>query len=239
MRFFFLSVFLFSAILCAQIIDYTPPTDELPAAGDGTPEKAVAVIRSGVDTTDTTRINADSMTYEFLGLNEHIGPNGVALLFSFVNQVYAGNTSIQKARSFGTVLSGDILTGLSFIHLIPALHYWSYSENVTTGFLTKQTYRDAGLSMHAVFMSPRLTKRKFRFYGGGGPSFHLSMLTQSDDAGNSETTPGFKNGFSLLGGAEFPLNGVTTFITNVMYKQIYDWSTPYRNYFFFSVGFAV
>ncbi len=241
MRFISVIILLISSTIFSQIIDSTPIPENVPVTGKGQTESAVEIIRAGMDTnqTDTETGQTDVSQYDFLGLNEHIGPNGVSLFFSFVGQTYAKNTNLPNAHTFGAGLSGDILTGLSFIHLVPMLQYWSYSEKIAFGPFVSQTYRDASLSFNAVFMTQRFTKRKIRLYGGGGPSFHLSISSQYTETGLSETTPGFRTGIGALGGVELPLNGMVSFLITGIYKQTYDWNIPYRRFFMISFGFAV
>jgi hypothetical protein len=227
-------------LLCCGLVPalFAQAEDPSPSLFKPQEETAVQVIRQGMDIEDTA-LPPDSTAYEFLDLNQHIGANGVSLFFMGVGQRYGVNTGLPKTHTFGAGLSGDVLTGVSFIHLVPILAYWSYSEKIHLGPFVRQAYRDASLSFNAVFMSPRLTSRKFRFYAGGGPSLHLTLFTHYDDLNYSETTPGFKNGLGALAGFELPLSGMVTFVVNTAYKQTYDWSTLYRRFFLFSIGFAV
>ena len=237
---FFLLVLVFS--LSAQIIDSSVvPEDTMKAVVDTVKVPTAA---------DSARAEAKSVSYDFMGLNEHIGPNAVAFFGSMIAQTYGVNTTLPQTYTFGFGLSGDVLTGLPFVHLVPQLQYWSYSEKTGQEFFNRQTFRDLGLSFNALFMSRRMTKRNFRVFAGGGPSLHLSILSlyhdrlpmaadSLPDDNYTRTTPSFKNGIGALAGAELPLNGMITFLVTVAYRQTYDWSTLYRRFFIFSVGLAV
>jgi hypothetical protein len=235
-------VTLLAISLSAQIIDSTiVPEDTMQAVIDSAKVPTAA---------DSAKASADSVSYDFMGLNEHIGPNAVAFFGSLITQTYGVNTAQPHTYTFGFGLSGDILTGLPFVHLVPQLQYWSYSENSGQGFFNRQTFRDVGLAFNAAFVSHRMTKRNFRFFAGGGPSLHLSILSlyhdrlplgadSLPDDNYTKTTPSFKNGIGAVGGIELPLNGMFTFLVTVGYRQTYDWSTLYRRFFIFSVGLAV
>jgi len=189
-------------------------------------------------------VSANSSKYELIGLNEHIGFNGLSLFFSFVKQIHAENTTKPKAHTFGAGISGDVLTGLSFIHLIPVFQYWQYSEKldivlISGDSIKRQTYRDISLSFNSVLFSPRFSNRKARLFLGGGPSLHLTILSQYNEYNNAITMPSFKNGIGIIGGLELPLSGIISFLLTGTYKQTYDWNNLYRKYFTISMGLAV
>ena len=196
------------------------------------------------DEEDSVEINADSLSalrtaYDLTGLSQHIGSNGLTLFFSFVKQFDGRNTTLPTVHSFGAGFSGDVLTGLSFVHLIPTFHYWSYSENVQTVFVEGQTYRDVAVAFHSVLVTPRLSARKARAFLGAGPSLHLMLITQDLGAGLTNTASNFNNGFSILAGAELPLTGAFSFVSTAVYKQTYDWSKLDRRYLMVSIGLAM
>jgi len=196
------------------------------------------------DGEDSVEVNADSLSalrtaYDLTGLSQHIGSNGLTLFFSFVKQFDGLNTTLPDVHSFGAGFSGDVLTGLSFVHLIPTFHYWSYSEQVQTGYVEGQTYRDVAVAFHSVLVTPRLSARKARAFLGAGPSLHLMLITQDLGAGLTNTASNFNNGFSILAGAELPLTGAFSFVSTAVYKQTYDWSKLDRRYLMVSIGLAM
>jgi hypothetical protein len=182
---------------------------------------------------------ADKGGYNLIGLNEHFGFNGFSLFLSFVKQTYGKDTFQPNTHTFGLGVSGDVLTGVSFIHLIPYLQYFSYSESFTQGFIARQTTRDAGLAFTSVLVSPRLTYRKARAFFGGGPSLHLNLLSQFDEDNYSKTTPSFKNGIGLIAGGELPLTSNVSFMLLITYRHTYDWNVLYRRMFSVSAGLAI
>ncbi|MFH0922188.1 MAG: hypothetical protein V1913_17730 [Fibrobacterota bacterium] len=209
--------------------------------GDGLPPLDTDDAAPAAFLTDTTEADsaADSLAYELIGLNEHIGVNGLSFSVSFVAQTYGRGTVTPSTRTFGAGVSGDILTGLSFIHLVPVLHYWGYGEKVSLGPVVRRAYRDASLSFNAVFMTPRFTARKLRLYGGGGPSIHITISSEYDEKDNAWSVPAFKNGLGGLVGLELPLNGMVSFLATGSYKQIYDWSELSRRIFVLSLGISI
>jgi hypothetical protein len=196
------------------------------------------------DDEDTLEINADSLAsvrtaYDLTGLSQHIGANGLTIFGSFIKQFDGRNTTLPGVHSFGAGFSGDVLTGLSFIHLIPTFHYWSYSEEWYIGYQMGKTYRDVGMAFHTALITPRLTARKARLFLGAGPSMHLAIISQSYEGEQISSSPYFKNGFSLLTGLELPLTGTFSFIATAAYKQTYDWSRLDRQYLMISLGVAM
>lgn len=185
--------------------------------------------------TAAARVTAD----DFMRLNEHIGPNGMSLFLSFVGQTWSRSSALPGAHAIGGGLSGDILTGVAFLHLLPSFQYWSYTEDQAIGPVTHSTWRDAGLSFNAVFMTRRLTARRFRLFAGGGPSLHLTILSRYDDFDNVETIPDFKNGIGAIGGFELPLTPLFSFIATGTYKRCFEWDKLYRTFFSISAGLAI
>jgi len=199
----------------------------------------------GEDEENEGEINEDSLkalatAYDLIGLNQHIGVNGISLFVAVVQQFQGRFTSEPKARSFGAGLTGDILTGLSFVHLVPMMTFWTYSEEFTN--LIEQRYSDASLGFNAVLLTPRMGSRRFRFFTGAGPSFHLSIilqrLTDEGQNGKTYTTSSFQNGVGFIGGFELPLTNTFTFTTFLLYRALYDWDVPYRRYLMLSTGIA-
>jgi len=179
------------------------------------------------------------MTYQFIHMNEHIGTNGLTLSGLFIAQQYNRYQDDPKLHTFGFGISGDILTGLPFIHLMPVFQYWSFTDSKSFGLITHSVSRDAGLAFNAVFLTSRLTPRMFRLFAGGGPSLHLTLLSEYDATNQTKITPGFRNGFSLLGGIELPLSNLLSFVVTGTYKQTYDWDLLYRKFLVLSVGLAI
>jgi hypothetical protein len=166
MRFF--ALFGISLLFCvmslrAQIIDSSiVPEDTARAAVDS----------SKIPTAeDSARVSRDSVAKAFIGLNEHIGPNAVAFFGSLIWQTYGVNTRLSQTYTFGAGLSGDVLTGLPFLHLVPQLQYWSYSENSIQGVFNRQTYRDVSLAFNAVIVSQRMTSGNSGCLRAAAPPF--------------------------------------------------------------------
>ena len=188
--------------------------------------------------------------YNLLGLNQHIGFNGFSFSFSFIRQAYGINTGNDNIHTFGAGISGDVLTGLRFIHLIPECRYWRFSENEIKGFLGKSTYQDISLTFNTVLISPRFTHRRVRVYAGVGPSLHFTIMSYyawvyDEDVGDYErlkhwkTNPNFRNGLGIISGLELPLTGTISFIVTGHYKRTYEWDKLNRVYYAFSLGLAI
>jgi hypothetical protein len=215
---------------------------------------AASVAGEEVDSADNQSDSLSSKVgvYNLLGLNQHIGFNGISFFLSFVKQSFAKDTRLPYVHTFGFGFSGDVLTGLSFIHLIPLFQYWSYSEISAGGIIAKQTYRDIGLAFNSVLISPRLTDRKARIFAGVGPSLHFTLNSyyvrdeEVDMAPGEEvplqhwkTIPDFKNGFGLIGGMELPLTGTISFLLIGTYKRTYRWDELNRIFYSISMGLAI
>lgn len=182
---------------------------------------------------------ARAIADDFMRLNEHIGPNGLTIQISFIRQTWGRTEALSGIRALGGGLSGDILTGVPFLHLLPAFQYWSFTDDQSLGPITHSTWRDAGLSFNAVFITRRLSARRYRLFAGGGPSLHLTILSHYDDRDNVQTIPDFKNGIGALGGFELPLTPLVSFVATGTLKRSFEWDRLYRTFFSISAGLAI
>ncbi|OGJ90230.1 MAG: hypothetical protein A2487_15375 [Candidatus Raymondbacteria bacterium RifOxyC12_full_50_8] len=189
------------------------------------------------DSADIARI--DTVARELQMLNAHVGNYGVTGFLSFVKQQYGKDTQEPRAYTFGLGLSGDILTGLSFIHLIPLFQYWSYSEDPLRLFVDEQINRDVSISFMSALMTPRFSRRHVRVFCGLGPSLHLSIVSLYSEGRHMDSNIFFTSGIGGIAGVELPLTPEVSFIATAQYKRAYYWNTLQRVFFILSVGLAV
>jgi len=176
---------------------------------------------------------------------ERIGQNGFALNIHYINQI--ANRGIEDNRkTAGISISGDVLTGVPYIHLLPEVRYWSYSfkEKYVDDVERSVDFvnREACFQFNAAFLSGRVSRQMVRFFAGAGPSMHIHIQSVEESVGSvlyGETTSGVRSGIGLFAGAEWPILIYATLIFKGSYIQTYDWDKLDRKLLSFSLGAGI
>ncbi|MBL8024986.1 MAG: hypothetical protein JNL74_01170 [Fibrobacteres bacterium] len=196
-----------------------------------------------------TQIKIDSSkkaTEKFLKKGtERVGRNGFAVNLHFVNQYVNGGKEDQR-NTAGISLSGDVLTGVPYIHLFPEIKYWSYrfTEKYFDRFERSIEFKDREISFqfNTAFVSGRLSSEMIRIFAGVGPSMHIEIQSVEEEVGSvlyGETTSGVRSGIGIFAGVEWPLSIYATLIFKGSYIQTYDWDKLDRKFMTFSIGAGI
>jgi hypothetical protein len=177
--------------------------------------------------------------------SERIGRNGFALHGLYINQAVSDGTNDSR-NTVGLGISGDVLTGVPYIHLMPIMKYWNYSSTKFLGDSARRTLfiTDHEMSFHfnAAFITGRFTNEALRVFGGVGPSMHIDIQSVYEIVNTvkfGETTPGVRNGLGAFAGIEWPFSVYATLLFTGSYVRTYDWNLLDKILFSLSIGLAI
>jgi hypothetical protein len=197
---------------------------------------------TSVEKPDTTK--KETIKYLKQG-SERIGSNGFAVHALYVNQ-YVNDGKRENVSTGGIALSGDILTGVPYIHLFPTMKYWKNSSTIvindTTSRLLDINNHELSLHFNAAFITSRFTSESIRLFAGLGPSMHIDIQSVYETINTvkfGETTSGVRNGLGVFAGFEWPFSVYSTLLITGSYVRTFDWDRLDRVILSFSIGLAI
>ncbi len=178
---------------------------------------------------------------------ERFGNNGFGISMLLVDR-FLGNSS-NGSFAFGSAISGDILTGVPYIHITPRISYWNLVETLSFRDTTSSTERivtvsdhEIGVNFHVSLVSDRFSKESVRLFTGMGPSMHIGVQNTREVINTipyGRTISGVKHGLGVMGGVEWPFSIFASLIMSLSYEWIYDWDRLDKKLLILSVGIAI